>query len=118
MNRSKRVSRLRRGAKIDACAHAIAQLEVPGNEIGMQMRQEYVLDLETVLSRESDVLFGVALRVDDGRCTRLLVSNNVGSMRQTRQIELFEDHSSTYISAARRVNSKPVPGGRYLRTAI
>jgi hypothetical protein len=32
------------------------------------------------------------LRVNDSGGACLLISNNVGSVRQTRQIELLEDH--------------------------
>ena len=64
--RSKRVRRFRRGAQIDCCAHAIAQLQMPGDKIGVEMRQEYVLDLERVLGGKRNVLVGVALRVNDG----------------------------------------------------
>ena len=66
VKRSKRVPRFRRGAQIDRRAHAIAQLQMPGDEIGVEMRQEYVLDLERVLGGKRDVLVGVPLRVNDG----------------------------------------------------
>ena len=64
--RSKRVSRFGRGAQIDRCAHAIAQLQMPGDKIGVEMRQEYVLDLERVLGGKRNVLVRVPLRVNDG----------------------------------------------------
>jgi hypothetical protein len=63
------------------------------NEIGVEMRQEYVLDLKGVLGGKRDVLVRVALRINDGRRAGLLVSNNVGGVRQARQIELLEDHA-------------------------
>ena len=90
--RSKRVRRFGRGAEIDRCAHAIAQLQMPGDKIGVEMRQEYVLDLERVLGGKGNVLIRVPLRVNDGRRACLLVSDHVGSVRQARQIELLEDH--------------------------
>ena len=49
MQRSKRVPGFGGGAQIDGRAHAIAQLQMPGHEIGVQMRQEYVRNLERVL---------------------------------------------------------------------
>ena len=94
MKRSKRVPRFRRGAEIDRRAHAIAQLQMPGDKIGVEMRQEYVLDLERVFGGKRNVLVGVALRVNDGRRACRLVSNHVGSVRQARQIELLEDHAA------------------------
>ncbi len=46
VKRSKRVRRFRRGAQINFRAHAIAQLEMPGDEIGVEMGEEYVFDFE------------------------------------------------------------------------
>jgi hypothetical protein len=65
---------------------------MPGDKIGMKMRQEYVLDRESVLGGKRYVLVYVALRVNNGSRARRLVSNHVGSVRQARQIELLEDH--------------------------
>ncbi len=65
---------------------------MPGDEIGVKMRQENVLDLELVLGGKGNVLVGVALRVNNGRRACRFVSNHVGSVRQARQVELLEDH--------------------------
>jgi hypothetical protein len=46
----------------------------------------------------SNVLVRVTLRVDDGCRACLLVSNKVRSMRQARQIELFEDHGTPLLA--------------------
>jgi hypothetical protein len=61
-------------------------------KVGVEMRQEYALDLECVPGGESDILIRVSLRVNHCRHSCLFVSNNVGSVRQARQIELLEDH--------------------------
>jgi hypothetical protein len=63
------------------------------NEIGVEMRQEYVFDLKGVLGGKRDVLVRVALRANNSCRACLLVSNNVGGVRQARQIELLEDHA-------------------------
>ncbi len=86
------IRRFGRGAQIDGGTYAIAQLQMPCDEIGMEMRQEYVFDSETVFTGKGNILVGVALWVDDRCHARLLVSNNVGSVRQARQIKLFNDH--------------------------
>src|SRR5665213_698189 len=67
-----------------------------GDEVGMKMRQEYVLDLDRVLGGEGDVLVDVALRVNDGCRACLLVSYDIGSVRQARQVELLEDHATPF----------------------
>ncbi len=71
---------------------AIAQLQMPGNEIGMEMGEEDVPDCERVFGGEFHVLIHVPLRVHNGCRARRLVSNQVGGVRQARQIELLEDH--------------------------
>src|ERR1017187_758697 len=65
---------------------------MPGDKIGVEVRREYVLDLERVLGGKGNVLVRVPLRVNDGSRACRLVSNNVGSVRQARQIELLENH--------------------------
>jgi len=54
---------------------------MPGDKIGVEMRQEYVLDLERVFGGKRNVLVRVTLRVNDGCRACLLASNNVGSVR-------------------------------------
>jgi hypothetical protein len=63
-----------------------------GNKIGVEMSQEYVFDFEGVPGGERDVLVRVALGVNDGGRAGRFVSYQVGSVRQARQIELFENH--------------------------
>jgi hypothetical protein len=45
-----------------------------------------------MLRGERQVLFDVALRVDDGRRARLLVADEIRRVREAIQVELFEDH--------------------------
>src|ERR1043166_7428386 len=49
-------------------------------------------DFQGVFSGKDDVLVDVALRIDNRRCSRSFISNEVGSVRQTGQVELFENH--------------------------
>ena len=78
-----------------------------GNEIRMKVRQEDILDLQSVLLGKCNVLLDIALRVNhDGRAG-LLVSNNIGRMSQARQVELFQNqmapaYARIVISAAAR----------------
>src|SRR5216683_2965962 len=65
---------------------------MPGDEIGVEMRKEYVLDLKRMFGGECNVLIRVTLRVNDGCGACLLISNYVGGVCQARQIKLFEDH--------------------------
>jgi hypothetical protein len=65
--RCERIARLGRGSQVDCRAHAVAQFQMPGDEISMKVGQEYVLDLERVFGGKCHVLVGVALRVNDCR---------------------------------------------------
>ena len=92
MQRRERITRLGRRTQIDRCAGAIAQLQMPGHKIRMQVGQKNVFDFQGMFSGKSDVQVSVALRIDDsGRACRL-ISDQVRGVRQARQIELFENH--------------------------
>ena len=64
VQRGEPVGRFGGRAEIDGRAAAVAQFQVAGDEIGVQMREEHVLDLQAVLGGKGDVLVSVALRVD------------------------------------------------------
>ena len=86
--------RSRGSAQIDLRADAIAELEVAGNEVGMKVREEDVLDFETMLSGEREVLIHVTLRVDDSGRVGLLVADQIRGVREAIQVKLLENHRS------------------------
>ena len=45
--------------------HSVAELDVTGNKVGVKVRQNHMLDLETVRFRISDVHVDISLRIDD-----------------------------------------------------
>ena len=45
----------------------VAQFQVAGDKVGMEMREKNMLDLESELFRVVQVLLDVALRIDDDR---------------------------------------------------
>ncbi len=65
---------------------------MPGDKIGVKVSEEYVLDGEAVFRGKSDVVIRVALRVNDGCRAGRFVPDHIGRVRQTRQVELLEDH--------------------------
>ena len=73
--RRERILRLGRRAQIDGGAGAVAQLEMPGDEVGVEVRQEDVRDPQAVLGGKGEILVDVALRIDDGRRVRSLVAD-------------------------------------------
>ena len=65
---------------------------MPGDEVGVEVREEDVRDPQAVLGGEREVLIDVALRIDDRRRVRLLVADQIRRVREAIQIELLEDH--------------------------
>ena len=63
----KRVLGVGLGAEADGRAGAIAQFQMAGQEVGVQVGEEHVRDVQVLLARERQVLLDVALRVDDYR---------------------------------------------------
>ena len=92
VERRERILGPRGGAQIDRRAGAIAQLEVAGDEVGVEVGEEDVRDPQAVLGGEGEVLIDVALRVDDGRRVRLLVADEIRRVCEAIQIELLQDH--------------------------
>ena len=85
---------LRSGTEIDCGTGAVTQLQMSGHEVGMKMGQEDVLDLKFMFGGELEIPIDIALWIDDGCDRRLFVSDNIGSMGQAIQIELFKDHQT------------------------
>jgi hypothetical protein len=65
---------------------------MPGNEVGMEVRQEDVSKLKSEFLRVRQVSFNIALWIDNDRSRACFVPQQVGGMRQATQIILFENH--------------------------
>src|SRR4051812_50102862 len=59
------VLRVRAGAEMNGGAAAITELQMPGNEVGMKMRQEYVPDMQAKIRGVVQVLLDISLRIDN-----------------------------------------------------
>jgi hypothetical protein len=77
LERRECVFRFRGGAQIDRRPGPVAQFEVSGDEIGVEVRQEDVADLQAVLGGKRQILIDVALRVDHCRGLRLFVADEI-----------------------------------------
>jgi hypothetical protein len=91
--RRERVFGLRRRAEIDARADPIAQLQMAGDEVGVEMRQDHMFDAQPVLFGVRHILLDVALWIDDGGNAALLIPDDVGRVREAIQVELMKDHA-------------------------
>jgi hypothetical protein len=80
-------------AEVDGGADAITELEMAGDEIGMEMGEEDMLDLEVLIGCEIEIVVDVSLRVDDGGDARGFIGDQIGSVGETIEVELLEDHA-------------------------
>jgi hypothetical protein len=77
---------------VDAGPDAVAQFQVAGDKIGVEMGEEDVADLEIVRRGVLQVAVDVALRIHDHSRAALRVAQQVGGVGQAAQIILFQDH--------------------------
>jgi hypothetical protein len=80
------------GAEINADTGPVTQLQVAGDEVGVKMRKEDVLDSQAVFGREGEVLIDITLRIDDRCRVGAGVADEIRSVGQTIQIKLLQDH--------------------------
>jgi hypothetical protein len=87
-NRSVRKGCAGFGTKIDSCAGALSKLVVAGNEVGVQMRFNNVLDPPAALASRVEIDFNVTLGINDGGDA--LGADKIRGMRQTSQKEMLD----------------------------
>ena len=85
---------LRFGAKINRCTRAISRLQMSGHKIRVQMGQDHMLDLNFLFGCKFHIALDVTLRINDGSCAGLLITDQIRSVGQTSKVELLEDHVS------------------------
>ena len=81
---------------MDGCAATVAQFQMAGDEVGVEVSEEDVADLEAELFGVGEVLLDVALRVDDDRGRAGLVSDEIRSVGQAAQVVLLQNHTITF----------------------
>ncbi len=86
------IFRLGAGAQMDGGARPVAELQMPGDKIGVEVGQKNVPQGQPVLLRVFEVLVDIALRVDDEGGLGLHIPNQVRGVRQTSEVVLLEDH--------------------------
>jgi hypothetical protein len=107
--RCEAILRFRFGTQIDRGTDAVAELQVACDEIGVEMGEKDVFDLQIVLCGEGQVTIDVALGIDHGGDARLFVADEVGGVGQAVQIELMEDHCCKAINQSEtRTEPKPL----------
>ena len=82
------------GAEMDRRAATIAQFQMARHEVGMEMRQKNVADLQAEFLGVGQVLLDIALRIDDDGRRTGLVPEQIGRVGQAAQVILFQNHRS------------------------
>ena len=77
-------------AKMDLRTNTIAQLQVAGDEIGMEVGEKHMPDGQSLCFGVSDVLIDIALWINNNSSFRLLVANQVGRVGQTAEVVLLQ----------------------------
>ncbi len=82
------------GAEADVGAAAVAEFEMAGEEVGVEVSEEDVADLYAELVGVVDVLLDVALRIDDDGGAAGFVGDEVGRVGEAAEVVLLEEHAS------------------------
>ena len=82
--------RLRTLPDIDDGSGTLGEFEMPGDEIGMQMGENDVPNLQPMGLSVVEVNIHVALGVDYG--CHAVAGNDIGSVGQTSQVKALKDH--------------------------
>jgi len=91
-HRRERVVGLGPGPEVDRGPGAVAELEVAGHEVRMEVRQEHVADPASEPLGIVEILLDVPLRIDDGRLATLLVGDQIRGVGEAAEVVLLEDH--------------------------
>jgi hypothetical protein len=75
---------------MDLGAGAIAKLQMAGDEIGVEVREEHVADPATPPLGVLEILIDVPLRVHDGRLAAVLIGDQVGSVGEAAEVVLVQ----------------------------
>ena len=84
--------RLRPPSEVDRRPGLVTQLDVAGDEVGVEVREEDVLDRVSAGLGVGQVVVDVALRIDHRGRLRLLVGDHVRGVRQAREVVLLDLH--------------------------
>src|SRR3984957_14946183 len=100
LHRHKRVFRLGACTEMNGCPTAVTQLQVPGDEVRMEVGQKDVADREAELLSVYQVLLDIPLWVDHDPRSARLVPQQVGGMGQASEVVLFQDHGALQRTSA------------------
>jgi hypothetical protein len=89
------------GAETDGCAATVAQFQMAGPKVGVEMSEKDVADLKSHFLGVGQVLLNIALGIDDNSGRTWLVPQQIGGVGETAQIVLLQNHGDFYSLAPR-----------------
>ena len=75
-------------------AAAIAQLQMPGKKVSMEVGEEDIANRHAEPLGVGQILLDIPLRINDDRSLAGLVGDQIRGMGQTAQIVLFQEHTA------------------------
>jgi hypothetical protein len=85
------------GAEMDGGATTVAQFQMAGYEISVEVSEENMPDFEAKFPGIGQVLLNVALRIDDDCGRTGFVPEQIRSVGEAAQVVLFEDHRTATV---------------------
>ena len=100
---------------MNAGAGAVSEFDVAGQEVGVEVGKEDVLDVPAGGLGVLEILVNVALGIDDGGGLGAFVGDDVGGVGEASQVVLFDDHDELlwrtgYRGSADDIGGE-IPGG-------
>ena len=95
--------RLRPPAEMDRRPGLVTQFDVAGDEVGMEMREEDVLDRVPAGFGVGEVLIDVALGIDHRGRLRFVIGDHVRRVRQAREVVLLDLHGDVSVEGMEMV---------------
>ncbi len=80
---------------MDGGAALVAEFEMSSEEVGVKVGEEDVTDFEAMRGGVGEVALDVALGVDDDGRRARFVSEQIGGVRETSEVVLFQDHDDS-----------------------
>src|SRR5215472_5782170 len=109
VDRGMRELRARFGPEIDARPGALGQLQMAGDEVGVQMGLDDVLDSPALPGRRFHVEVDIALRIDDrGDALRPYHVRGMGEATQVEALDLYGFHVSPCVHGWTRRDSATI----------
>jgi hypothetical protein len=103
---------------VDGGSAAVAEFEMTGEEVGVEVSEEDVADVHAELVGVVDVLLDVSLRINHDGGAAGFVGDEIGCVGEAAEVVLLEEHISPILEqTARRACGYLISMGKMLLVA-